>query len=167
MPSSHGFKACFQNLMIASSFRRKTLLSLVAEYLEGKMATAVSLDDCWFYHSNRLPGLGPVTGQWDMRGKVPEYTGNINLSGRTFLDVGAASGFLTFEAERLGASVTSFDAESASNTSTYLASTSLTKTFFVECGMDIGSPTPRSIPTLARFMATSTDCQRLFPHMMS
>ena len=75
-------------------------------------AGTITMDDCWFYHSIDIPGWGPVTGQWDMRGRVADYTGNVDLSGRTFLDVGAASGFLTFETEKRGALVTSFDAES-------------------------------------------------------
>jgi SAM-dependent methyltransferase len=70
------------------------------------------LEDCAWYHSMDLPGIGPVQGQWDLRGQFDNYTGHIDLAGKTVLDVGTASGFLTFEAERRGAKVISFDAAS-------------------------------------------------------
>lgn len=58
-----------------------------------------------------LPGVGLVRGEWDLRGRFEEYIGGVNLKGRSVLDVGTASGFLSFEAERCGArSVTSFEA---------------------------------------------------------
>jgi len=70
-----------------------------------------SLDECWFYHVIDLPQHGTVNhfGSWDLRGRFDEYVGGVNLAGKTFLDVGTASGFLTFEAEKRGAIVTSFD----------------------------------------------------------
>src|SRR6266540_3891758 len=71
-----------------------------------------SLDQCWFYHTMDIPGLGTVPGHWDLRGKFNEYIGGLDIRGRSFLDVGVASGFLLFEAEKAGASVTGFDAAS-------------------------------------------------------
>ena len=57
-----------------------------------------------------LPGFGVVKGQWDVRGKFDDYVGNVNVSGKSVLDVGTANGFLSFEAERRGARrVVSFD----------------------------------------------------------
>jgi 2-polyprenyl-3-methyl-5-hydroxy-6-metoxy-1,4-benzoquinol methylase len=67
---------------------------------------------CVFYHSMELPGLGLVQGNWDMRGRFSDYTGNVPLVGARFLDVGTAGGFLSFEAERRGAEVVSFDSAS-------------------------------------------------------
>jgi hypothetical protein len=69
------------------------------------------IEDCWFYHVMDLPGLGTVDhfGSWDLRGRFDEYTGFIPFAGKTLVDVGSASGFLTFEAEKRGAVVTSFD----------------------------------------------------------
>jgi SAM-dependent methyltransferase len=72
----------------------------------------VALDDCNFYHSIDLPISGPQKGAWDLRGRFDDYIGHQNLDGRTVLDVGAATGFLSFEAERRGARVTSFDVSS-------------------------------------------------------
>ncbi|HEV7889150.1 MAG TPA: class I SAM-dependent methyltransferase [Pyrinomonadaceae bacterium] len=69
-----------------------------------------SLDECFFYHTIELPGFGLVRGQWDLRGRFEEYVGGVEVAGKSVLDVGAATGFLSFEAERLGASrVVSFD----------------------------------------------------------
>jgi hypothetical protein len=71
-----------------------------------------AIEDCRFYHAMDIPRIGPVPGIWDLRGRFSDYTGGIELRGKTLLDVGTASGFLTFEAEQRGARVTSFDAES-------------------------------------------------------
>jgi hypothetical protein len=61
-----------------------------------------------------LPVVGTVSSGygWDLRGRFDDYTGHVPMTGKTFLDVGTASGFLSFEAEKRGAIVTSFDAES-------------------------------------------------------
>src|SRR5258706_7019401 len=70
--------------------------------------------DCFFYHTMDLPGWGEVRGQWDLRGRFKEYTGGVNLTGKSVIDVGAATGFLSFAAEQSGASsVLSFDIGSA------------------------------------------------------
>jgi len=69
-----------------------------------------SLTDCFFYHTMELPGFGEVRGQWDLRGRVDDYLGGVNLTGKTVLDVGTATGFLSFEAEQRRATrVVSFD----------------------------------------------------------
>lgn len=65
---------------------------------------------CFFYHTMDLPGLGEVRGHWDLRGRFNEYIGGVDLAGKSVIDVGAATGFLSFEAERNGAArVLSFD----------------------------------------------------------
>jgi SAM-dependent methyltransferase len=65
---------------------------------------------CDFYHTMELPDLGVVRGHWDLRGRFGDYTGGAAVAGRSVLDVGTATGFLSFESERLGASrVVSFD----------------------------------------------------------
>ena len=66
--------------------------------------------DCYFYHVMNLPQVGTVGGAWDLRGRFDDYIANTRLAGRSVLDVGTASGFLSFEAEKRGASrVVSFD----------------------------------------------------------
>jgi O-methyltransferase len=50
---------------------------------------------------------------WDLIGRFDEYVGHQDFADKSVLDVGTATGLLTFEAERRGARVTSFDAQSA------------------------------------------------------
>lgn len=68
------------------------------------------LEDCFFYHAMDLPGFGLVRAHWDLRGRFDDYVGGVDVSGKSVLDVGAATGFLSFEAEKRGAArVLSFD----------------------------------------------------------
>lgn len=68
------------------------------------------LEDCFFYHAMELPGFGLVRGQWDLRGRFDDYVGHVGIAGKSVLDIGAATGFLSFEAEKRKASdVVSFD----------------------------------------------------------
>jgi 2-polyprenyl-3-methyl-5-hydroxy-6-metoxy-1,4-benzoquinol methylase len=69
-------------------------------------------DDCNFYHAMTLPGLGEVGREWDLRDNIGDYLGNVEFEGKRVLDVGTASGYLTFEMERRGAEVVSFDMKS-------------------------------------------------------
>ena len=68
------------------------------------------LSDCFFYHTITLPGFGEVRGHWDLRGRFDDYIGHVDVKGKSVIDIGTATGFLSFEAERSGASeVVSFD----------------------------------------------------------
>ena len=72
------------------------------------------LEDCHFYHVTDLPedgGTITVGSDWDLRGRIHDYTGHVDLAGKRVLDVGTASGFLTFEMEKCGAEVVSFDVD--------------------------------------------------------
>jgi SAM-dependent methyltransferase len=72
------------------------------------------LEDCFFYHAMELPGFGLVPAHWDLRGRFDEYIGGVEVAGKSVLDVGAATGFLSFEAEKRGAArVLSFDMSDA------------------------------------------------------
>jgi SAM-dependent methyltransferase len=72
------------------------------------------LEDCFFYHAMELPGFGLVPGHWDLRGRFDDYVGGVNIAGKSVLDVGTATGFLSFEAEKRGATrVLSFDMSDA------------------------------------------------------
>ena len=83
----------------------ETARSLLAEPRE-----IASPDDCFFYHTMDLPGFGEVQGHWDLRGRFNEYIGGVDLSGKSVIDVGTATGFLSFAAEKSGAArVLSFD----------------------------------------------------------
>src|SRR5262245_24126688 len=68
-----------------------------------------SLEECEFYHTMDIPGYGLVVGQWDLRENVDTYLGNQDLRGKRVLELGPASGFLTFEMEKRGAAVVGFD----------------------------------------------------------
>jgi len=69
----------------------------------------LSVADCHFYHTMDVPGHGLVTGEWDLRGRLDDYLGHFDFCGRRVLDVGAASGILSFHAEKNGGEVVSFD----------------------------------------------------------
>jgi hypothetical protein len=81
-------------------------------FTEAAPKPGLDASDCVFYHSIDLPS-GHQAGIWDLRGRFDEYIGHQQLDGRTVLDVGTATGFLSFEAESRGAHVTSFDVHSA------------------------------------------------------
>jgi SAM-dependent methyltransferase len=67
------------------------------------------LSECFFYHKMDLPGIGVVGGSWDLRGRFDDYINHAPLAGKSVLDLGTAAGFLSFEAEKRGAHVVSFD----------------------------------------------------------
>lgn len=68
-----------------------------------------SLEDCHFYHVMDIPGHGLMRGNWDLRGGVDDYLGHVPLAGRRVLEIGPASGFLTFEMEKRGADVVAIE----------------------------------------------------------
>ncbi len=68
-----------------------------------------TIDDCYFYHTMDVPGYGTIQGEWDLRGRIDTYLGNFDFAGKRVLDVGAATGILSFHIERQGAEVVSFD----------------------------------------------------------
>ena len=79
-------------------------------------ATPPTLEDCTFYHSMDLPGLGLQAGAWDLRDHYDEYFGGHDFTGERVLDLGTASGALAFEMERRGArEVIGFDLDDGLN----------------------------------------------------
>jgi SAM-dependent methyltransferase len=88
--------------------------------------------ECFFYHTMELPGIGVVQGDWDLRDCFDDYIGRVDLKQKRVLDIGAASGFLTFEAEKRGAEVVSFDIADASTQSVLPFSKKLRYTNFKE-----------------------------------
>jgi SAM-dependent methyltransferase len=66
--------------------------------------------ECFFYHTMTLPTFGEVRGHWDLRDRFDEYIGGVDVKGKSVIDIGTATGFLSFEAEKKGGSrVLSFD----------------------------------------------------------
>jgi SAM-dependent methyltransferase len=72
-----------------------------------------SVDDCVFYHTIDIPGVGVQTGEWDLRKDTDGYLGHTDFKGKRVLEVGAANGYLSFEMEKRGASVVSIDVDPA------------------------------------------------------
>jgi O-methyltransferase len=70
----------------------------------------VRLEDCDWYHTFELSSGEVVAGAWDLRGKEDEYLGHTAVSSKRVLEVGPASGFLTYHMERHGAEVVAFEA---------------------------------------------------------
>lgn len=68
-------------------------------------ASLPDVADCYFYHVMDIPGVGRVGGEWDLRGRIDDYIGHIDVSGRRVLEIGPASGYVSFELEARGADV--------------------------------------------------------------
>jgi 2-polyprenyl-3-methyl-5-hydroxy-6-metoxy-1,4-benzoquinol methylase len=68
-----------------------------------------NLNDCYFYHTGDLPGLRVQKGEWDLRGNISAYLGDVDFEGKRVLDVGTANGFLCFEIERRAAEAVGYD----------------------------------------------------------
>jgi hypothetical protein len=69
----------------------------------------VTREECDFYHTVELSDGTVISGPWDLRGREREYLGHVELSGKTVLELGPATGHLTYIMERAGADVVSFD----------------------------------------------------------
>jgi O-methyltransferase len=60
---------------------------------------------CDFYHVVELPDGSLPAAQWDLRAAADEYLGGVDFSGKRVIEIGPASGFLSFHMERRGAQV--------------------------------------------------------------
>ncbi len=67
------------------------------------------LAQCLFYHSVDLPAGNGISGIWDLRLGVETYLGNVDFPGQSVLEIGPASGFLSFHMEKQGAEVTTLE----------------------------------------------------------
>ena len=111
-----------------------------------------SPEGCFFYHTVELPTFGVVHGQWDLRGKFEEYVSGVEVEGKSVLDVGTATGFLSFEAERRGAArVVSHDCMRPSSPSRGLQPS----------GMRVAAILPRDCSHMA--VAASETCTSQLP----
>jgi hypothetical protein len=69
----------------------------------------VNLADCLFYHTVDLPGYGTIPGFWDIRGNESRYLGDQTFTGKRVLEIGPASGHLSFFMESQNAEVVSIE----------------------------------------------------------
>lgn len=69
----------------------------------------ISLDDCEWYHIMEVPGVGLTKGVFDVRDDIDNIFGNLDFKNKKVLNLGPSTGYLSFEAERRGAEVTSID----------------------------------------------------------
>ena len=67
------------------------------------------LSDFVWYHTFELLDGTVVPGAWDLRGSEADYLGGVDLVGKRVLELGPATGYLTFAMERMGAEVVAFD----------------------------------------------------------
>ena len=69
------------------------------------MTNVPRFEDCVFYHSFDLPGHGRIEGIVDLTVDPDAYLGNVAFAGKRVLEIGPASGFLSFHMEQAGAEV--------------------------------------------------------------
>lgn len=65
--------------------------------------------ECIWYHTFTKPNGSLIRGPWDYRHNVDDYLGHLDFRGKSVLEVGPASGFLTIAMEQRGAAVTAID----------------------------------------------------------
>jgi len=75
----------------------------------GALRAAATPADCEWYHTFDLPDGSVQPGAWDLRGGEVEYLGGTEFGGARVLELGPASGYLTFHMERQGADVVAFE----------------------------------------------------------
>ena len=68
------------------------------------------LSDLVWYHATELPDGRVLPGAWDLRGHETAYLGGVDVAGKRVLELGPATGYLTFYLERMGAEVVAFEA---------------------------------------------------------
>ena len=76
---------------------------------EDRSKENIKIEDCSWYHIMNVPGLGLVDGIYDLRNSVEAILGNLNYQNKKVLNIGQSTGYLSFEAEKRGADVTSVD----------------------------------------------------------
>jgi SAM-dependent methyltransferase len=75
-----------------------------------KRREGANLDDFVWYHATELPDGTVLPGVWDLRGHESTYLGGVDFAAKRVLELGPATGYLTFYMERMGAEVVSFEA---------------------------------------------------------
>jgi O-methyltransferase len=84
----------------------------LAEDFQERLALAhagAGPDQCDFYHTMELGEGEVIEGAWDLRGGERSYLGHVDVAGQRVLELGPATGHLSFFMERQGADVVAFD----------------------------------------------------------
>jgi SAM-dependent methyltransferase len=87
-------------------------LGQLASSFQARLASErawIEREDCDFYHTAVLRSGEVIPGAWDLRGSESAYTGGIELRGRRVLELGPATGYLSFYMDDQGADVVGFD----------------------------------------------------------
>src|SRR5580700_7017202 len=75
-----------------------------------KRREGADFSDFTWYHAFELPDGTVLPGAWDLRGHESAYLGGVDVAGQRVLELGPATGYLTFYMERQGADVVAFEA---------------------------------------------------------
>jgi hypothetical protein len=70
-----------------------------------KRREGADLSDFVWYHAFELPDGRVLPGAWDLRGHETAYLGGVDVAGKRVLELGPATGYLSFYMERMGAEV--------------------------------------------------------------
>jgi SAM-dependent methyltransferase len=108
-----GITADPQRLQTWPAFPPPGYLGQLRPEFQAQLATereSLKRDECFFYHSVDLPGGDTILGPWDLRGAEAAYLGGLSVKKKRVLELGPASGALTYYMERAGADVVAFDA---------------------------------------------------------
>lgn len=84
----------------------------LTEEFQARLALAhagAGRDECDFYHTMELGDGEVLEGAWDLRGGERSYLGHVDVTGQRVLELGPATGHLSFHMERQGADVVAFD----------------------------------------------------------
>lgn len=70
----------------------------------------INIQDCYWYHYfDFLKNTNGIVWEYDLGSILKKFLLPVDMKGKTFLDIGTANGFFSFEMERRGAEVVSFD----------------------------------------------------------
>src|SRR5574343_1592721 len=68
-----------------------------------------TVEECSFYSTMQYPSGFQAVGEWELGEYLHRYTGKQDWKGKSVLEVGPASGQVTFWLEQQGAQVTAVD----------------------------------------------------------
>jgi O-methyltransferase len=64
-----------------------------------------SAQECAWYHTFQFPDGTLARASWDLRDCIDDYLGHVDLAGKSVLEIGPASGFLTVAMEQRGGKI--------------------------------------------------------------